>query len=544
MSASTITPAYDHIVVVVEENHALNEIIGNPQAAYLNSLANGGALLTNYHAVTHPSEPNYFAMYAGDTFAVADDGNYNEPDPTLATVLQSGGKSFLGFVETASPRKHNPWESFPEGTSVERNFSAFPTTAGGNFSALPDVAFVVPDLNDDMHDGSVATADQWLSTNIGAYAQWASTHHSLLVVVWDEDDSSAANQVPVILYGANVNPGSYSDSYNHYDLLGTLAGSFSLTAPNNGAAVAGLGSGIFSTSLSRWSASVDVGSHPAGWLPALTGDFNHDGTSDLLWFNASANDAEVWVLSNGKWSASSDIGPHPAGWQPVASGDFNHDGTSDLLWFNAATGDVDIWKISNSKWAGSIDVGLHPAGWQPIGAGDFNHDGTSDVLWFDTITNGVDLWKIANGQWAGSIDIGTHPAGYQLAGIGDFNHDGTSDILWFNANTRDVDLWLIANGQWAGSVDIGTHPAGWSIAGVGDFNRDGTSDVLWFNAATNGVEIWEIRNGHWAASVDLGSHPAGWTIAGVGDFNHDGAGDILWRETATGRIEGWLLTAN
>src|SRR3954452_22212513 len=140
MPASNLMPAYDHIVVVVEENHSFGEIIGNPQAPYINSLASGGALLTNYHAVTHPSEPNYFALYAGSTFGVADDANYAEPDPTLATVLQTAGKTFTGFVETgppASPRKHNPWESFAEGTAVEKSFTTqFPR----DFSQLPDVS--------------------------------------------------------------------------------------------------------------------------------------------------------------------------------------------------------------------------------------------------------------------------------------------------------------------------------------------------------------------------------------------------------------------
>jgi len=533
-------PAYDHIVVVVEENHSFGEIIGNPQAPYINSLASGGALLTNYHAVTHPSQPNYFALYAGSTFAVADSGIYNLPDPTLASVLQAAGKTFTGYIEASSPRKHNPWESFPERTTVETNFSTFPAAA--NFSSLPDVSFVIPDLNDDMHDGSIATADTWLGNNIDAYAQWAMTHHSLMVVVWDEDDSSAANQFPGILYGANIDPGTYGTSYNHYDLLASLAGSFALTAPNNGAVAAGL-SGMFKTSLAQWSASLDIGAHPAGYSLALAGDFNHDGTSDLLWYNASTRDADLWKLSNGQWAGSVDVGLHPAGWAPVASGDFNRDGTSDVLWFNAATNGLELWILSNGHWAGSVDIGTHPAGYQPVGAGDFNRDRTSDVLWFNPSTGDVDLWKMSTGQWAGSVDIGKHPAGYQPVGIGDFNHDGTSDILWFNAATRDVDLWLIQNGQWAGSIRIGTHPAGWSIAGVGDFNRDGTSDVLWFNAATNDVEIWEISNGHWAASVDIGAHPAGWSIAGVGDLNHDGASDILWRETATGRIEDWLLTA-
>ena len=540
MTASNFMPAYDHIVVVVEENHSFGEIIGNPQAPYINSLASGGALLANYHAVTHPSEPNYFALYAGSTFGVADDANYTEPDPTLATVLQAAGRTFTGYIETLSPRKHNPWESFLEGATVERNFNTFP--GAGNFDSLPDIAFVVPDQNHDMHDGTIQQADTWLRNNIDAYAQLAVMHHSLLMVVWDEDDSSAANQIPGILYGANINPGTYNTSYNHYDVLASLAGSFALTAPNNGATAAGL-SGMFNTSLAQWSASVDIGLHPAGYLPALVSDFNNDGSSDLLWYNTATRDADLWTLSNGQWAGSVDVGLHPAGWAPVASGDFNHDGTSDVLWFNAATNGVDLWTLSNGQWAASANIGTHPAGYQPVGAGEFNRDGTSGVLWFNPGTGEVDLWKIANGQWAGSVDIGAHPAGCQPAGIGDFNHDGTSDILWFNAATRDVDLWLIANGQWAGSIDIGVHPAGWSIAGVGDFNRDGTSDVLWFNVATNGVEIWEITNGHWAASVDLGAHPAAWTIAGIGDLNHDGASDILWRETATGRIDDWLLTA-
>ena len=94
MAASNLMPAYDHIVVVVEENHSFGGIIGNPQAPYINSLASGGALLTNYHAITHPSQPNYFALYAGSTFGVADSGIHNLPDPTLATVLQAAGKSF------------------------------------------------------------------------------------------------------------------------------------------------------------------------------------------------------------------------------------------------------------------------------------------------------------------------------------------------------------------------------------------------------------------------------------------------------------------
>jgi hypothetical protein len=240
------TPLFAHIVVVVEENHSFSEIIGNPQAPYINSLASAGVLLTNYNAITHPSEPNYFALYAGSTFGIQDDGIYHEPDPTLATILQGNGESFIGYVESGSPRKHNPWESFPEGTSVESDMTAFPTT---DFSQLPKVSFVIPNLNDDMHDGTIAQGDQWLKTNIDAYGQWAVTHNSLLIVVWDEDDGTEGNRVPAILYGANIVPGSYNDDYTHYDLLHTLLSTFGLPAPNNSSQAAGFGNGIFIATL-------------------------------------------------------------------------------------------------------------------------------------------------------------------------------------------------------------------------------------------------------------------------------------------------------
>src|SRR6516165_8313211 len=104
------TPAYDHIVVAVEENHSYSDIIGNAQSPYINSLASSGGVADQLpRRVTHPSEPNYFALYAGSTFGVQDDANYTEPGPTLASILQDNGRSFLGYVEAGSPRKHNPW---------------------------------------------------------------------------------------------------------------------------------------------------------------------------------------------------------------------------------------------------------------------------------------------------------------------------------------------------------------------------------------------------------------------------------------------------
>jgi len=227
----------------------------------------------------------------------------------------------------------------------------------------------------------------------------------------------------------------------------------------------------------NWAASIDPGAHPAGSQVSGIGDFNHDGTSDLLWFNPGTNDTDIWMLANGKWAGSTTIGQHPAGYQVAGIGDFDHDGTSDVVWFNPTSGDVDIWKVQNGHWAGSVQPGNHPPGWQVGGTGDFNHDGNSDIFFYDPNSGATDIWLMANGHWSSSVSPGNHPVGYQVGGIGDFNHDGYSDVLWYNPTTQQTDEWTLVNGHWAGSANIGQH--GGSIAGIGDFNGDLTHDVLW-----------------------------------------------------------------
>jgi len=287
-------------------------------------------------------------------------------------------------------------------------------------------------------------------------------------------------------------------------------------------------------------ATVDIGLHPAGYGVAGIGDFNHDGTSDVLWYNPTTRDTDIWSLNNGHWAGSSTIGLHPPGYDIAGIADFNNDGTSDVLWFNPTTRDTDIWTVINGHWAASNTIGLHPAGYQIAGLGDFNHDGSVDVLWYNPTTTDTDIWLLNNGHWTASTTIGLHPPGYQIAGIGDFNHDGTSDVLWFNPTTRDTDIWTVNNGHWAGSSTIGLHPAGYQIAGTGDFNQDGTSDVVWSGLSNNDIDVWLVNNGHWAGSAGLGTHAAGWSPAGIGDFDKNGTSDVMWHENATNHMETWL----
>lgn len=103
----------------------------------------------------------------------------------------------------------------------------------------------MPNLADDMHDGTIAQGDDWLRSHIDAYAHWAVANNSLLVITFDEDDSSAANRVPTILLGAHIATGVNSTPSTHYDLLHTLLQASGLPAPNNAANASGLDSAVF-----------------------------------------------------------------------------------------------------------------------------------------------------------------------------------------------------------------------------------------------------------------------------------------------------------
>jgi phospholipase C len=244
------TPA--HIVVVMEENHAYNEIIGSSSAPYINSLANSGALFTQSFAITHPSEPNYLAIFSGSTQGITDDScphTFGPPD--LGGELIAAGDTFGGYSESMPSvgftgctypkggkalyfRKHNPWVNFTDVPSSDNlPFTSFPSSA--NFSSLPTISFVVPNINNDMHNGTIAQGDTWLQTHIDAYAQWAKLNNSLLIVTWDEDDGSQNNQIPTIFVGQHVKVGQYSEHINHYNILRTLEDAYGLPYANNSA---------------------------------------------------------------------------------------------------------------------------------------------------------------------------------------------------------------------------------------------------------------------------------------------------------------------
>ena len=237
---SAQVPRYAHIVVVMEENHSYSQIIGSSQAPYINSLARKGALFTNSHAITHPSEPNYMAITSGSTHGLSSDAcPFSTSNANIGSELIAAGLSYADYSESMPSqgyegcisggyaRKHNPAANYTDlPSSVSQTFARFPS--GSAYASLPTVSFVDPNLLDDMHDGTIAAGDSWLKKNMGSYVTWAASHNSLLIVTWDENDGSPGNKIATIFVGAHVKSGTYGERVTHYRVLRTLEQAYGL----------------------------------------------------------------------------------------------------------------------------------------------------------------------------------------------------------------------------------------------------------------------------------------------------------------------------
>ncbi|MGZ4098194.1 MAG: alkaline phosphatase family protein [Bacteroidia bacterium] len=242
-------PKPDHIVVVMFQNKNYSSIVGSSNAPYINSLIadTNTALFTQSYALTHPSQPNYLMLYSGSNQGVTTDiVPTNTPFTTcnLGASLLSAGHTFTGYSESMpSPgylgistslyyRKHNPWSDW-QGTgpnalpaSVNQPFTSFP----GNYNLLPDVAIVVPNIINCMHDGTIQQGDTWLKNNISQYVAWVKTHNSLLIITFDEGDSGGDNHILTLFLGPMVKQGSYNTRITHYNVLRTLEDIYKVTA--------------------------------------------------------------------------------------------------------------------------------------------------------------------------------------------------------------------------------------------------------------------------------------------------------------------------
>jgi hypothetical protein len=226
-------------MVVVLENKDAADVLGSGAAPFLDRLAATGATFSDAHAETHPSQPNYLALFSGSTQRVTDDSCLGSLDaPSLGGQLIAAGRSFAGYSEgLPAPgftgctqgdyaRKHNPWVDFRDvPATANLPLSQMPS----DYTRLPTVAFVIPNLCSDMHDCDVTTGDRWLQQHMTDYLAWAHTHRSLLIVTFDEADADPGNHIATTVDGAGVRPGTYPERIDHYRLLRTIEDMYHLS---------------------------------------------------------------------------------------------------------------------------------------------------------------------------------------------------------------------------------------------------------------------------------------------------------------------------
>lgn len=257
--AHAAVPAADHVVVIVMENKSFAEVRSLPYTA---SLMSAGAWFAGATAITHPSQPNYFALWSGSTQGVTNDvcpaPGSPFSTPNLGQAVEAAGKtwhaysenlavagatdcSFDGTVSTGLyTRKHAPWTYFTNVDHAnERPYTDLAADLAGG--TLPNLSFIIPNNCNNTHNSAsnvncnLAHGDAWLAANV---PQILATFgpNDFLVLTWDEDDSSAGNNVLTLFVGPLVMPGVISTQFTtHYTVVRTIADALGIPAPGTAA---------------------------------------------------------------------------------------------------------------------------------------------------------------------------------------------------------------------------------------------------------------------------------------------------------------------
>ncbi len=248
---------FDHIVLIVFENHSYSQVIGSSSAPYFNQLASLDVLFTDYHAVTHPSLPNYISLIGGSTLGIHSDCNTCYVNaPSLPDEIEASGRTWKAYMEDMpSPcftgfygnydKQHDPFVYFDaiRNDAARCQKSVVPLTElTGDLAnnQLPNFSFITPNLCNSGHNCSIRVADGWLRQVVSELqSSPALGDNSAIFIVFDEassDDSSccglgpsAGGRVAAILVSPQAKSG-FQDStpLSHYSLLKTILASWNL----------------------------------------------------------------------------------------------------------------------------------------------------------------------------------------------------------------------------------------------------------------------------------------------------------------------------
>ncbi|MGD0752367.1 MAG: alkaline phosphatase family protein [Anaerolineales bacterium] len=261
-----LVPDFSHIIMIVFENHEFDSVVGNQTMPVYNQYIKGNTLLTQYYAITHPSLPNYLALFGGDTFGITSDcENCFVNANNLADQIEASGRTWRAYfqdmphpcsvMDTAIyVQKHNPFMYFDsirlDANRCNRSVVPFPQLetdlAAGN---LPDFVYIMPNScvsTDDIYsnpDCNLSLADGWLGGVMGMLMDYlnprAASEPYLIILTWDEGQGShsccglpaqAGGRVPTVLISPQVKSGFRDNTpYTHYSLLKTIETAWGLS---------------------------------------------------------------------------------------------------------------------------------------------------------------------------------------------------------------------------------------------------------------------------------------------------------------------------
>ena len=216
------------VFVIVMENHSYEEAL---QGAYTADLEKQVGVATNYHAITHPSVPNYLAITSGQTWGVNADIYRPLPPEDVGHQLTSANIRWRAYMEGLVPGRcidspqpydgdHNPFAYY--GGRCPSNVVPFSELSQDLNTTATRFSWIGPDSCHDQHDCSIAAGDDWLRQTVGMITSspaWQAD--AVLFITWDEDSGRTDNQVLTLVLRPDVKHRVSAVSYDHYSLLAT-----------------------------------------------------------------------------------------------------------------------------------------------------------------------------------------------------------------------------------------------------------------------------------------------------------------------------------
>ncbi|BAC91568.1 gll3627 [Gloeobacter violaceus PCC 7421] len=203
-----------------------------------------------------------------------------------------------------------------------------------------------------------------------------------------------------------------------------------------------------------------------GWFIAATGDFNADGSVDILWRNNLVQPGNtqqglnsVWLMNGTTYVGSVSLPAQlDSNWRIRGAGDFNGDGSPDIVWRNFATGANVLWLMDGVILTSTVSLPAVGLDWVIYGSGDADYDnnGTPDIIWRNTKTGANSIWLMDGPAYSASaiLPAVSPNVGWEPNAFGDYSADGKPDIIWRNYTTGANTLWLLDGTTFVGSLAL------------------------------------------------------------------------------------------